>query len=147
MVGDYKVRHFMVVSFIRFREAVTLIQNQIEETSRHLRIKTALVMSEKQWSYTHRQHLEVLHSTHSLIIKHLFNYTNHIHNIYSFHIFTVFLLHVLVLHHHHGEFCVFYSKPYSNAAIVYGYYNSYVINIKGRAGIYWSYNNLYNVWS
>jgi len=50
MVSDYKVRHFMVVSFIRFRGAVTLIQNQIEETSRHLGIKTVLVMSEKQWS-------------------------------------------------------------------------------------------------
>jgi len=84
MLGDYKVRHFVVsdcISFIRFRETGTLIQNQIEETSRHLGIKTVLVMSEKQWSKTHRQHLEVLHSMHSLIIKHLFNYTNHMHNI------------------------------------------------------------------
>lgn len=51
------------------------------------------------------------------------------HNIYSLHIFTVFLLHVLVLHHYQGELCVRYLKTTSSyTATVYGYYNSYVIN-------------------
>ena len=33
---------------------------------------------------------------HAVCVKHLFNYTNRMHNIYSLHIFTVFLLHGLV---------------------------------------------------
>jgi len=52
------------------------------------------------------------------------------HSIYSLHLFTVFLLHVLVLHHHQGELCVRYLKTTScYAATISGYYNSYVINI------------------
>lgn len=42
------------------------------------------------------RHFEVFHSVHSRIVKHLFNYTNKMHYIYSLRIFTVFLLHVAV---------------------------------------------------
>jgi len=50
MVGDYKARHFVVseyINLIRFRETGTLIQNRIEETSRHFGIKTVFIISEK----------------------------------------------------------------------------------------------------
>jgi hypothetical protein len=46
MAGDYKVRHFVVsdcISFFRFRVTSTLIQNQIEETNRHLGTKIGYV--------------------------------------------------------------------------------------------------------
>lgn len=41
-------------------------------------------------------HFEVFRSVHSHIFKHLFNYTNNMHNIYSLRIFTIFLLRVAV---------------------------------------------------
>jgi len=45
---------------------------------------------------------------HSHIIKHIFNYTNKMHNIASLYIFTVHLPHVLVLHHI-SENCVSFT--------------------------------------
>ena len=105
-------------------------------------------MSKKHWSLTHRQHLEVLHTMHSLIIKHLFNYSNKM-QIYSLHIFTVFLLHVSVLLTPPSgrTLCPLLKTTQSSTAILYDYddYSSYVRNIKGTACIYWSYNNFYIV--
>jgi hypothetical protein len=45
----------------------------------------------------HNPYFEVFHSLHSHIIKHLYNHTNQMHNIYSLLMFAVFLLNVSVL--------------------------------------------------
>jgi hypothetical protein len=41
-------------------------------------------------------------------------------NIYSLHVSTVFLLHVLVLHQHQGQFYVLYFKPHSVMQLIGG---------------------------
>ena len=68
------------------------------------------------------------------------------HNIYTLHIFTVFLLHISVLLTLSSGriLCPLFNTTRCNAAIIYGYYNSYVVNINGTGSIYWSYKNLYN---
>ena len=55
------------------------------------------------------------------------------HNIYSFHIFIVFLLHVLVIFTPLSQrtLCPLLQTTCCYAAIIYGYYSNYVVNIKG----------------
>ena len=71
----------------------------------------------------------------TLCAKHLFNYTNQNYNIYSFHTFTTFLLHVSVLPTY-TIMCALLNTACCFTAINYGYYNSYVTNIKNTTCIY-----------
>ena len=69
-----------------------------------------------------------------LSYQNIFNYTKQMHNIYSLHIFTVFLLHVFGVTTSPGRtLCSLLQTTCCYAAIIYGYYNSYVVNIKGVA--------------
>ena len=62
------------------------------------------------------------------VIRHLSNYTNQVHDIYSN---LQFLLHVSLLHHHQGEIiCLLIKRTFCYGTIVYGYCNSYFVNCK-----------------
>jgi hypothetical protein len=88
--------------------------------------------------------LGTFRSVHSRIIKHLFHYTQQIHDIYSFHVFTVLLLRVSALPTPPSGriLCPLLETTCCSAATVYGYCNSYFVNVHGRACIYLSYNKL-----
>jgi hypothetical protein len=68
-----------------------------------------------------------------LSCQNIFNYSDQMHNIYSLHIFTVFLLHVLVLltSSRGRTLCPLSQTTCWYAAIIYGYYKSYSVNVKG----------------
>jgi len=76
---------------------------------------------------------EIFNSLHSRIIKHPFNYTNQMHNIYSLHTFTVFVVHVfgVIFTVIVRTVCPLLRTTCCYAAVVYVYYNSYVVIIKG----------------
>ena len=72
--------------------------------------------------------LEIFHTAYFYIVKHLSNYTNQTHNIYSLHIFNVFLLHVSVHHTPSSERTCVPLDCY--AAVVNGHYSSCVFKYK-----------------
>ena len=68
---------------------------------------------------------------HSHIIKHIFNYTNQMHNIASLYIFTVRLPHVSVLTPSSARtVCPLLKTTCCYTPIVYGFYNTYFGNTR-----------------